>query len=108
MTFGGFFILILALFVGGIIWALVIGQQEREKVAAMSPEDQSNYLFGAINANLICPHCQTKGVVHVKRVSRVATSTGKVGGILKADTKSTVTTVVTQHHCDQCSSTWDI
>ena len=108
MTFGEFVFLVLAVFVGLIIWAFLSAQQEREKVAAMSPEDQSNYLFGPINANLICPHCQTKGAVHVKRVSRVATSTGKVGGILKADTKSTVITVVTQHHCDQCSSTWDI
>ena len=108
MTFGEFVFLVLAVFVGLIIWAFLSAQQEREKVAAMSPEDQSNYIFGSINANLICPHCQTKSAVHVKRVSRVATSTGKVGGILKADTKSTVTTVVTQHHCDQCSSTWDI
>ena len=108
MTFGGFIFLVLAVFVGGVVWAIVSAQQEREKINAMNPEDRSNYLFGPINANLICPHCHTKSAVHVKTVSRVATSTGKVGGILKADTKSTITTVVTQHHCEQCSSTWDI
>ena len=108
MTFGGFVFLVLALLAGGIVWAIVSGLKEGEKVNAMSPEDRSNYIFGQINANLICPHCQTKGTVHVKKVPRVATSTGTVGGILKANTKSTVTSVVTQHHCDQCSSTWDI
>ena len=108
MTFGGFIFLVLAVLVGGIAWAIVSGLNEREKVNAMTPEDRNSYLFGPINANLICPHCQTKSAVHVKRVTRVSTSTGKVGGILKADTKSTVSTIVTQHHCDQCSSTWDI
>ena len=108
MSFGGFVFLVLVVFVGGTIWVSLNAQKERDKIKAMSPVEQSNYLFGPINVNLICPHCQTKSTVHVKRVSRVATSTGKVGGILKADTKSTVTTVVTQHHCDQCNSTWDI
>lgn len=108
MTFGGFVFLMLVVLIGGIVWAILSGLKERDKINAMSPVDQTNYLFGPINVNLICPHCQTKSTVHVKRVSRVATSTGKVGGILKANTKSTVTTVVTQHHCDQCNSTWDI
>ena len=111
MTFGEFvfFVFFVLVVIAGLfIWASVSAQKERGKIDAMSPEDRSNYLFGPINANLICPHCQTKSLVHVKQVSRVATSTGKVGGILKANTKSTVTTVVTQHHCDQCNSTWDI
>lgn len=108
MTFGGFIFLMMIFFAGIMIWGYLNAQNEREKIDAMSPEDRNNYFFGPINANLICPHCQTKGMVHVKQVARVATSTGKVGGILKTDTKSTITTVVTQHHCDQCSSTWDI
>ena len=100
---------VLVVIAGLFIWGFVSAQKEREKIDAMSPEDRSNYLFGPINANLICPHCQTKSLVHVKQVSRVATSTGRVGGIiLKANTRSTITTVVTQHHCYQCSSTWDI
>jgi hypothetical protein len=81
---------------------------EREKINAMSPAEQRNYLFGPINEHLICLHCQTKGVVHVMRASRVTTTTGKVGGILKTDTTSTATSIVTQHHCEQCGSTWDI
>lgn len=108
MSFGGFVLLVIAILVAVFVWAILSGLKERDKISAMSPVDKSNYLFGPINDNLICPHCQTKSAVHVKRVARVATSTGKVGGILKANTKSTVTTVVTQHHCDQCNSTWDI
>jgi hypothetical protein len=108
MTFGGFVFLVVVVIAGLFMWGFVSAQKEREKIDAMSPEVRSNYVFGPINVNLICPHCQTKSLVHVKKVSRAATSTGQVGGILKADTTSTITTVVTQHHCDQCSSTWDI
>lgn len=109
MTFAGFVFFFLVLGGIAVLFLWESAQKEREKIDAMSPEDRSNYLFGPINANLICPHCQTKSLVHVKQVSRVATSTGRVGGIiLKANTRSTITTVVTQHHCYQCSSTWDI
>lgn len=108
MTFGGFIILLLVLFAGGIVWAVVSGMQERDRINAMSPEDRNEYVFGPINTNLVCPHCQTKGAVHVKHLARVATSTGTVGGVMKAKTTSTVTTAATQHHCDQCASTWDI
>ena len=108
MTFGEVFFLVLVVLGGGFVWAILSGLKEREKINAMNPVDRNNYVYGSININLICPHCQTKSTVHVKKVSRVATATGTVGGILKVDTKSTLTTVVTQHHCDQCNSTWDI
>ena len=83
-------------------------KKRQEIVSAMGPEEREALIFGSRNTNLICPHCQTKGVVHAKRVARIVTSTGKVGGILKAATTSTTTTEVTQHHCAHCSSTWDI
>lgn len=65
-------------------------------------------LFGNLSQHLICPHCQTKGTVRAKGATRVVTSTGKVGGIIKTNTKSTSTKSVTQHHCDKCSTTWDV
>jgi hypothetical protein len=106
MTFGGFMSLV---FIGLVLMVVICNQMKRDK---SSPNDWINNeidrIYGPINGNLICPHCQTKGKVHMKRVSRVTTSTGKVGGILKTNTKSTLTTVVTQHNCDQCNSTWDI
>ena len=83
-------------------------QQVIKKASEMNAEDRSNYLFGPINDMLICPHCQTKGRVHVKQMSKIVTSIGKVGGVLKTDTTSSTTTIATQHHCDQCTSTWEI
>jgi len=40
--------------------------------------------WGPVNPSLICPHCQTRGQVHTKRVKRKAgISGGKVmGGLL--------------------------
>jgi RecJ-like exonuclease len=105
---GTFIYFLIFLVIAIFFYSYVSTKEEQEKIKAMSLEERRNYLFGAINIHLICPHCQTKGAVHSMRATRVATSTGKVGGILKTDTNSTVTTVVTQHHCDQCNSTWDI
>ena len=75
---------------------------------AHTPPPNKMQRFGPPNEHLICPHCQTKGMVRAKKVSRTAVSTGKVGGILKTNTKSQTTSAVTQHHCDQCGTTWDV
>lgn len=83
-------------------------KDEHNKVNAMSPDERAAYTFGPLNTHLVCPHCQTKGLVRAMRAARTVTSTGKVGGILKTDTKSQTTTSVTQHHCDQCGTTWDV
>ena len=104
----GFFVFL------GVLFVLIFGflffkvQHENEKLAAMSPAELAAYVFGVLNEHLICPHCQTKGLVRVKQTVRTVTSTGKVGGILKTNTTSKTTAVVTQHHCDQCGTTWDI
>ena len=108
MTFDGFLVLVTLIVVGVIASAIAVNQKEQEKISAMSPEEKNNYIFGPINEHLICPHCQTRGTVHARMAVRSSTSTGKVGGILKTDTTSTTTTTVTQHHCDQCGTTWDV
>ena len=108
MSLGGMFFLVLAAVVCLFVWAIRYQKKETARVEAMDPREKANHLFGSINEHLICPHCQTKGLVHARRVSRVVTSTGKVGGILKTDTKSTTVSQVTQHHCEQCGTTWDI
>ena len=100
-------------FLGGIVLLAFVfvffkAQHEKEKLASMSPAELAAYVFGGLNEHLICPHCQTKGLVRVKQAVRTVTSTGKVGGILKTNTTSQTQAVVTQHHCDQCASTWDI
>lgn len=115
MSLDNFFRLIFILVIfAGYIWFKWMTSPERaqqkaiEKVNAMNPEARGDFLFGPVNDKLICPHCQTKGNVHVRQVSKTLTSTGKVGGILKTDTNTSTTTRATQHHCDQCNSTWDI
>jgi len=83
-------------------------KEKQERFNTMSPDQQATALMGSLNEHLICPHCQTKGTVRAKSVSRTETSTGKVGGIVKTNTKSSVTKLVTQHHCDKCRTTWDV
>ena len=103
------FLLIVALcfvaFVGVLIFQV---KREETKVSFMSPDQRLAYAFGSKNEHLVCPHCQTKGEVRAKRVSRTVTTTGNVGGILKTDTNSQTINHVTQHHCDKCGTTWDV
>ena len=79
-----------------------------KKIESMPPEEKSNYLFGKINEDLVCPHCQTRGTVRTKGVMRTETSEGKIGGILTTKTTNTTSHFATQRHCDKCNSTWDI
>jgi len=61
-------------------------------------------MYGLPNANLVCPHCQTKGSVRSKSAEEV-TSTRVVpiiGNNIKARKK------VTQMHCDNCDTTWNV
>ena len=105
MDFGTIVLLIVIIPFALLIFAKLY---EKNKIDGMSLVDRNNYIYGSINTNLVCPHCQTKGLVHVKKVAKVATSTGTVGGIFRANTHSTTSTIVTQHHCEQCNSTWNI
>ena len=108
MTAGQIFSLAFIGAISIIVLLFLIANHQQEKIKAMNPEDRNNYVFGPVNVHLICPHCQTKGMVHVKRVAKVITQKGTVGGILKAETKSVSTQVVTQHHCAKCTTTWKI
>lgn len=61
-------------------------------------------MYGLPNVNLVCPHCQTKGSVRSKSAEEV-TSTRVVpiiGNNIKARKK------VTQMHCDNCDTTWNV
>ena len=107
-SFAAFMTGALVIFCVGVAVAIISANKHNEAIQAMSPDERNSYLYGQINEHLICPHCQTKGMVRAKKVSRTAVSTGKVGGILKTDTTSQITTLVTQHHCGQCATTWDV
>lgn len=95
----------IAITIAGIIIKAI---DEAKNIQAMTPAEKISYIFGPVNEHLICPHCQTKGSVHAKQETRVITSKGKVGGIVKTNTTSQSTNFVTQHHCENCSTTWDV
>ena len=107
-------------------WELNKKKKEEDRIAAMTPEEREQYeldkklkaedaqrkiheeVFGPINYQLICPHCQNKGTVRANNKKNMLTTSGTVGGVIKTNTASTITQNVTQHHCDNCGSTWNI
>lgn len=103
MGFAVFLTLVFAAWIGVPYFLDRLKQQEQ--LDSMTSHER---FFGPLNEHLVCPHCQTKGLVRVRRMERTVTSIGKVGGILKTNTTSHTKAIVTQHHCDQCNSTWDI
>ena len=102
---GAFLVILIVIF---LVFVVMRALEENARVEAMSPPERATYLFGSVNSFLVCPHCHTTGMVRAKQASRTDVSTGKVGGILKTDTRSQTTRVVTQHKCDQCSTQWDV
>ncbi len=110
-------VVLVVLFILIVIYNNIDKKEEKnKKLLAMSPEElHERHLtknFGLVNQHLICPHCQVKGMCRVKKEIRtmVSKSSGKAGGVLKINTKSTAITSnnVTQHHCVNCGTTWDV
>jgi hypothetical protein len=66
--------------------------------------------IGKLMPQIICPHCQTKGQVHkklgVERRENTTDTTNLTAAILSG-TKTTVRKV-TQLHCTNCETAWDI
>ncbi len=128
---GGFFLFWIALSVGilttyGFTSSSMDDAAEKKKLGAMTSVERDSYVavtssirerqskimanyhqstqFGDVNPNLVCPHCQTKGKVRSK-ASEEITSTKVVpvvGNTIKARKK------VTQMHCDNCGTTWNV
>ena len=112
----------------GVIVAIILfiraAIRQRVKFSKMTPEQkkaeaEANSLrytalqFGEINPALFCPHCQTKGAVRAKAVSRKkGVSGGKAVGALLTGGVSMLATGLsrkegeTQAHCMNCGSTW--
>jgi len=74
--------------IGPIALGIQAAKEEQDKVAQMSPEELSKYrkeqaeqhemtTYGTIKPQMICPHCQTKGSVRTKPVTK---KTGISGG----------------------------
>lgn len=128
---GGFFVFWLLL--SFVFFALYTGMAsdaddaaKKRKLDSLSAKDRKAYLqneqnirehqnkimdkyrhtsqFGASNSNLVCPHCQTKGRTRSKAAEEI-TSTKVVpviGNTIKARKN------VTQMHCDNCGTTWNV
>ncbi len=74
----------------------------------------NDFVYGLRHAEMICPHCQTKGQVFTKSVKRKkGVSGGKaVGAILTGGLSILATGLsrkegLTQAHCKNCQATWD-
>lgn len=115
-----------------IVVTLAVVKEKRDSIKhqdmldQMTPENRAKYdkkieedqlkrekevflmVYGNLNPELICPHCQTRGVVHTRKYAQDIVTTGKIGGILKTNIKTTTKTWVNQHHCTQCKTTWNI
>lgn len=131
-TFGGIFffgwiILTFVMFFAYLeIASSVSSSNEQRQTSQMTPEEVKSYqntrdkmnalysdiaktqgqndLHGYINENLVCPHCQTKGLVRSK--STVDISSTKVVPIIGNNIKTKKK--VTQMHCDNCKTTWNV
>ena len=67
------------------------------------------------NPEIVCPHCQSKGTVKTRRVKRKnGISGGKATGALLTGGMSLVATglshkaTVTNMHCLNCNTRWDV
>lgn len=131
-TFGGgfflFWLLLSFLFPAAYMMTAGSGDDaaKKKKLDSLSDEDRKAYLqieqniserrnkimaeyrhtsqFGDSNPNLVCPHCQTKGQVRSKAAEEVTSTkvVPVVGNTIKARKK------VTQMHCDNCGTTWNV
>ena len=69
--------------------------------------------YGTINPQMICPHCQTKGSVRTKPVTKKtgisggkATAALLTGGVSMLATGLSRKEGMTQAHCESCNCTW--
>jgi len=105
---------------------------EKKRVAAMSPEERQQYLdekkkqldkkqnqlenmqHGPVNPILICPHCQTAGSVRTRSIkAKKGISGGKAtaailtGGISMLATGLSRKENSTEAYCSHCKSRWN-
>jgi hypothetical protein len=107
-----FFMIVLIIIVIAAIYAL-------SKLPSEANESGGEKFFGSLkwgelNTQIVCPHCQTKGYVHLKSVKRKkGISGGKATaaiftlGVSMLATGLSRKEGLTQAHCANCNSTWD-
>ncbi|NLX45640.1 MAG: hypothetical protein GXY71_07000 [Treponema sp.] len=111
--------------IGGVMLLAYTSMKKEEdnNNPALSEEEKHqreiNLIYGQINPELICPHCQTKGKVHISIIvnrekngisgakATAAILTGGasllVTGLSKKETKMS-----TRAFCENCKMTWFI
>lgn len=113
---------VIGLFVAiSIIVAQAEAKAEQEKINKMSPQDREAYLaekqltfqWGPVNPAMVCPHCQTKGLIRTKRVVQKkgisgskATAAVITGGLSVLGTGLSRKEEATQAYCGGCNNSW--
>lgn len=87
-------------------------EKEREKAQRIAAELRNNR-YGERNPAVICPACQTRGLVRTKNVDRKsgisggkATAAILTGGVTLLATGLSRKEAATQCYCDNCRSQW--
>lgn len=83
--------------------------QQKAKLIRKNQEIQ----YGAINAAMMCPHCQTNGKIRTKHVEQKkgisggkAVATVLTGGLSLLAVGLSRKEGATQAHCENCNNTW--
>jgi len=102
--------LLILIIIGGVVYYFMKYQK-----SGSAPNIRNTYLWGSLHAEVICPHCQTKGNVHYKHLDRKkGISGGKATAALLTSGVSMLATGLSrkeqhiQAHCVKCNTTWDI
>lgn len=92
--------------------------RQAERRATLTPEQRAEQdafgLWGALNAAMVCAHCQTKGQIRTKTIQKKqgisggkATAAVLTGGVSMLATGLSREEGMTQAHCDTCNNTWN-
>jgi hypothetical protein len=114
LSFWLFILSWLAICIAIAIWVSGI---DSKKLSYLNPEERKEFdrsqLLGPIRPQIVCTHCQTKGMVRTKGIGKDAGISGKkasaaalTGGISILATGLSRKERVTQAHCDYCGSKW--
>ena len=114
MSFGGFLIMMLLIFLAA---GLIGAAAQSSKLEKMTPSQRRSFhltmAHGVLRPQMICPHCQQSGKVHCKPVTnKKGISGGKATGAILTGGVSLLATglsrkeTATQAFCENCSSSW--
>jgi hypothetical protein len=104
-------VVVVAIVVGTIIYYYRMPYDELARRFPDSEEDER--VYGRNNPELICPHCQTKGLVRTKEIDKKvgisgakATAAILTAGISVVATGLSRKDKLTKAYCARCKSTW--